>query len=230
MFKQLRAFDECCTDQRDVVIRKHYHQRKLREVAAGSHDLCLMGWVADLGDPGGGPDDVREEDGREDPVGIERRSRRLAGEELLDHVERVNDGKPITFFEVTTAVAFMAFAQVPADAVLLETGLGGRYDATNVLAKPAVTALTSISMDHMQYLGTTLAAIAEDFETVEREGLDWDLYVQWLAHSGEDWGNVEQFRDCYHGAYDEPEDYAAELAMKYGWRLSVQTHLLAGVE
>jgi antirestriction protein len=57
----------------------------------------------------------------------------------------------------------------------------------------------------------TLAAIAEDFEAVEREGLDWDLYLQWLAYSGEDWGNVEQFRDCYHGAYDEPEDYAAEL-------------------
>ena len=79
---------------------------------------------------------------------------------LLEHVETANAGKPITFFEVTTAVAFLAFARIPADVVLLETGLGGRFDATNVIAKPAVTALSSISMDHMQYLGDTLALIA----------------------------------------------------------------------
>jgi dihydrofolate synthase/folylpolyglutamate synthase len=65
----------------------------------------------------------------------------------------------------------MAFAQVPADVVLLETGLGGRYDATNVLAKPAVTALTSISMDHMQYLGTTLAAIAGEKAAIMKPGV-----------------------------------------------------------
>ena len=79
---------------------------------------------------------------------------------LLEHVEAANAGKPITFFEVTTAVAFMAFARIPADVVLLETGLGGRFDATNVIARPAVTVLSSISMDHMQYLGDTLALIA----------------------------------------------------------------------
>ncbi len=80
--------------------------------------------------------------------------------QLLEHVEAANAGKPITFFEVTTAVAFLAFAQIPADVVLLETGLGGRFDATNVIAHPAVTALSSISMDHMQYLGDTLGKIA----------------------------------------------------------------------
>lgn len=80
--------------------------------------------------------------------------------QLLEHVEAQNAGKNITFFEVTTAVAFLAFARIPADVVLLETGLGGRYDATNIIAKPLVTVLSSISMDHMQYLGDTLAKIA----------------------------------------------------------------------
>lgn len=90
---------------------------------------------------------------------------------LLEHVEAANAGKPITFFEVTTAVAFMAFARIPADAVLLETGLGGRYDATNVIAKPAVTALSSISMDHMQYLGDTLAKIAGEKAAIMKPGV-----------------------------------------------------------
>jgi len=91
--------------------------------------------------------------------------------QLLEHVETANAGKPITFFEVTTAVAFLAFAQIPADAVLLETGLGGRYDATNVIAKPSVTALSSISMDHMQYLGDTLAKIAGEKAAIMKKGV-----------------------------------------------------------
>jgi len=90
---------------------------------------------------------------------------------LLEHVENANAGKPITFFEVTTAVAFLAFARVPADVVILETGLGGRFDATNVIAKPAVTALSSISMDHMQYLGETLALIAGEKAAIMKPGV-----------------------------------------------------------
>ncbi len=90
---------------------------------------------------------------------------------LLEHVEAANAGKPITFFEVTTAVAFAAFARIPADVVLLETGLGGRFDATNVIAVPAVTALSSISMDHMQYLGDTLALIAGEKAAIMKPGV-----------------------------------------------------------
>ncbi len=90
---------------------------------------------------------------------------------LLEHVEAANAGKPITFFEVTTAVAFLAFARIPADVVLLETGLGGRFDATNVIAKPTVTALSSISMDHMQYLGNTLALIAGEKAAIMKPGV-----------------------------------------------------------
>ncbi|MEO0391994.1 MAG: folylpolyglutamate synthase/dihydrofolate synthase family protein [Pseudomonadota bacterium] len=80
--------------------------------------------------------------------------------DLLDQVEAANGGEPITFFEVTTAAALLAFSETPADLVLLETGLGGRVDATNVVDQPAVTVITPIGMDHMGFLGDTLAAIA----------------------------------------------------------------------
>ncbi len=79
---------------------------------------------------------------------------------LLEECEVANAGDPITFFEVTTAAAFLAFSRVPADVVLLETGLGGRLDATNVVDRPAVTAVTRISYDHRQFLGDSLLEIA----------------------------------------------------------------------
>jgi dihydrofolate synthase/folylpolyglutamate synthase len=81
---------------------------------------------------------------------------------LLEECERVNGGDPITFFEITTCAAFLAFARVPADVLLLETGLGGRLDATNVVDRPLLTVLTPISFDHMQHLGTTLTQIARE--------------------------------------------------------------------
>jgi dihydrofolate synthase/folylpolyglutamate synthase len=79
---------------------------------------------------------------------------------VLEECEAANLGRNITYFEITTAAAFLAFARTPADAVLLETGLGGRLDATNVIARPAATAITPVSLDHMQYLGGNLAEIA----------------------------------------------------------------------
>ena len=93
---------------------------------------------------------------------------RLAGQligdemlaETLAEVEMVNAGQPITFFEVTTAAAFLAFSRVPADYTLLEVGLGGRLDATNVVEAPLLTVITPVSIDHTQYLGETLAQIA----------------------------------------------------------------------
>jgi dihydrofolate synthase/folylpolyglutamate synthase len=80
--------------------------------------------------------------------------------EVLEHCERANRGAPITFFEITTAAAFVAFAARPADVLILEVGLGGRLDATNVIDRPLLCALTPVSLDHMHYLGDTLAAIA----------------------------------------------------------------------
>ena len=78
----------------------------------------------------------------------------------LQQVEEKNDGAPITFFEATTATAFCAFAKHEADYLLLEVGLGGRLDATNVISSPRQTLITPISMDHEQFLGTQLEQIA----------------------------------------------------------------------
>ncbi len=91
--------------------------------------------------------------------------------ELLEECEAVNDGQPITFFEITTAAAFLAFSRTPADILLLETGLGGRLDATNMVPKPALTAITPISIDHMQFLGSTLAAIAGEKSGILKPGV-----------------------------------------------------------
>lgn len=81
-------------------------------------------------------------------------------EACLDQVEKVNAGRPITFFEITTATAFLAMAAEPADLVLLETGLGGEFDATNVVDTPLESLITPISMDHEAFLGDTLPRIA----------------------------------------------------------------------
>ncbi len=80
----------------------------------------------------------------------------------LEHVEQVNAGAAITVFEVITAVAFHLFAQTPADLCVLEVGLGGRGDATNVIDRPAACAITSISLDHRELLGETLPLIAAE--------------------------------------------------------------------
>ncbi len=79
---------------------------------------------------------------------------------LLEECEAVNDGAPITFFEITTAAAFLAFSRHKADALVLEVGLGGKYDATNVIERPATTVITPIGLDHAEFLGTDLDGIA----------------------------------------------------------------------
>ena len=82
--------------------------------------------------------------------------------ELLKVIDKATDTCPVTFFEATTALAFLAFSRIPADVVLLETGLGGRLDATNVIPNPALTVITPISIDHKEYLGDTLEAITRE--------------------------------------------------------------------
>ncbi|WP_104017168.1 bifunctional folylpolyglutamate synthase/dihydrofolate synthase [Roseovarius nitratireducens] len=79
---------------------------------------------------------------------------------VLDECEAANGGVPITYFEITTCAALLAMSRVEADYTLLEVGLGGRLDATNVIARPALTVITPVSMDHEGFLGDTLAAIA----------------------------------------------------------------------
>lgn len=91
--------------------------------------------------------------------------------EYLARCERANAGQPITFFEITTAAAFLAFAEAPADWVLLETGLGGRLDATNVVARPRLVLISTIAMDHESYLGDTLDAIAYEKAGILKPGV-----------------------------------------------------------
>ncbi len=89
---------------------------------------------------------------------------------LLEECETANGGEPITFFEITTAAAFLAFSRTPADYLLLEVGLGGRLDATNVIDKPAITVITTIDYDHQQYLGDTLNLIAGEKAGILKRG------------------------------------------------------------
>jgi dihydrofolate synthase/folylpolyglutamate synthase len=91
--------------------------------------------------------------------------------ETLEAVERVNDAAPITVFEIITAVAFDLFARVPADLCVLEVGLGGRLDATNVIPPAAAGAITSISFDHRDWLGDTLPQIAFEKAGIVKPGM-----------------------------------------------------------
>lgn len=91
--------------------------------------------------------------------------------EALEECERKNAGQTITHFEITTAAAFWLFAKYPADYLLLEVGLGGRYDATNVLDKPLASVITPISMDHMQFLGETVEEIAHQKSGILKSGV-----------------------------------------------------------
>ncbi|WP_170365834.1 bifunctional folylpolyglutamate synthase/dihydrofolate synthase [Ruegeria arenilitoris] len=90
---------------------------------------------------------------------------------VLDECYTANGGENITYFEITTCAALLAFSRVPADYTLLEVGLGGRLDATNVIAKPAVTVITPISIDHEQFLGNTLAKIAAEKAGIIKRGV-----------------------------------------------------------
>jgi len=90
---------------------------------------------------------------------------------LLDECYGANDGADITYFEITTCAAILAFARTPADYTLLEVGLGGRLDATNVADKPALTIITPVSMDHEAFLGDTLEAIAGEKAGIIKRGV-----------------------------------------------------------
>ncbi len=81
---------------------------------------------------------------------------------LLEECEYYNKGEEITFFEITTAAAFLAFSRIESDIILLETGLGGRFDATNVVENKICSVITPISMDHMNFLGSTIEKITKE--------------------------------------------------------------------
>lgn len=91
--------------------------------------------------------------------------------DALARAERANDGAPITFFEITTAAAMLLFSEVPADVLLLEVGLGGRLDATNVVDQPLVSVITPVSIDHVDFLGETVSAIALEKAGILKRGV-----------------------------------------------------------
>ncbi|WP_371227652.1 bifunctional folylpolyglutamate synthase/dihydrofolate synthase [Roseovarius sp. 2305UL8-3] len=91
--------------------------------------------------------------------------------EVLDECYAANGGEVITYFEITTCAALLAMARTPADVTLLEVGLGGRLDATNVIEAPALTIITPVSMDHEQFLGDTLAKIAGEKAGIIKRGV-----------------------------------------------------------
>ena len=88
----------------------------------------------------------------------------------LEDCERANGGEPITVFEITTAAGFLLFAQNPADVLLLEVGLGGRLDATNVIDAPLASIITPVSIDHTDFLGDTLEKIAAEKAGIIKAG------------------------------------------------------------
>ncbi|MCP8883061.1 bifunctional folylpolyglutamate synthase/dihydrofolate synthase [Devosia sp. XJ19-1] len=96
----------------------------------------------------------------------------------LEEVEALNGGDPITFFEVTTVTAFMLFSQTPADFLLLETGMGGTYDTTNVVTHPLGTIITPIDYDHQGFLGNSLAEIAANKAGILKRGAKAVMGIQ----------------------------------------------------
>jgi dihydrofolate synthase / folylpolyglutamate synthase len=90
---------------------------------------------------------------------------------VLEECETVNAGDAITYFEITTVAAYLAFSRTEADIVLLETGLGGRLDATNVIDDPALTIITPVSIDHQQFLGDTLGEIIAEKAGILKSGV-----------------------------------------------------------
>src|SRR6202012_5887754 len=89
---------------------------------------------------------------------------------LCEEAEEITQGREITFFEITAAAMFLAFSRYPADAVVLEVGLGGTYDATNVVVNPAMTVIQPVGMDHLEFLGPDLAGIAREKAGIIKKG------------------------------------------------------------
>jgi dihydrofolate synthase / folylpolyglutamate synthase len=107
-------------------------------------------------------------------LGAEGGGRLVADEMLADAVRRVaeaNRGETITVFEILTAVMFVLFSEHPADAAIIEVGLGGRFDATNVIENPAVSIIMSISLDHQAYLGDRVELIAAEKGGIIKRGV-----------------------------------------------------------
>lgn len=148
----------------------------------------------------------------------------ISDDYLLDVLERVSAAAqtiPVTFFEATTAAAFLAFAEHSADVVLLETGMGGRLDATNVVEQPIATILTPIGYDHMEFLGETLGEIASEKAGILKRGAPCFVGEQ-PAEAREVIKRVARRMDCplmLHGRDWSYEVVGEELRVHVGARV-----------
>lgn len=136
-------------------------------------------------------------------------------EPLLDEALKLNDGADITFFEITTALAFAAFRRHPADIVLLETGLGGRLDCTNIIPAPHATVISAISYDHTEFLGHTIEDIAREKAGIIKAGAPCILGYQPLLQSNNAFNPavdiiVDQARDKNSPVYCATQDWSIE--------------------
>ncbi len=102
-------------------------------------------------------------------------------EDLIDKALKYNSSSPLSFFEITTALAFKAFSDIPADILLLEVGMGGRLDCTNVINHPIATIINRISLDHMEFLGDNVIKIAK-----EKAGIMKDKVPCIIGYQGDD--------------------------------------------
>ncbi|WP_337997585.1 bifunctional folylpolyglutamate synthase/dihydrofolate synthase [Oleispirillum naphthae] len=150
---------------------------------------------------------------------------------LLEEVEAANAGQTITFFEATTAAALLAFARAPAEACLLETGLGGRLDATNVVARPRAAVLTAIAYDHQDFLGNTLTEIATEKAHILRPGVPAVIAAQppeamaAILRHAEAIGAVPWRRGVEWEIAETPDGFSVAAA---GWRVTAPQPVLLG--
>jgi len=130
---------------------------------------------------------------------------------LLTEVLDASDDIEPSFFEVTTAVAFLAFARTPADAAVIEVGLGGRLDATNVIEQPVATGIAALGIDHQQFLGKSLVEIAAEKAGIAKRGVN--LVV--LAQPAEAEAAIQQFADeCGAPLLLENRDWTVDPALR----------------
>jgi dihydrofolate synthase/folylpolyglutamate synthase len=120
--------------------------------------------------------------------------------DALADCERANGDAPITIFEIETAAAFLLFARNPADMLLLEVGLGGRLDATNVIEQPLASVVTPVSMDHIEFLGDTLEKIAAEKAGIFRKSVPAVIAPQAAAASAVLERQAEKIRAPLHVA------------------------------
>lgn len=152
----------------------------------------------------------------------------ISSEMLVDILQEcldVNNGDPITYFEIFTAASFLAMSRVPADYCLVETGLGGQFDATNVMPNPICTIITNIAKDHSELLGDTLPKIAFEKAGIMKAGVP--CIIGRLSEEAWETGVMDVFQQCSQGLspdaslYRDGSEWSCEAmqdGMQFTWQ------------